>query len=194
MEAGTINEVEILAAAQRGDKAAFGVLVRQYQRRAYGAAYSLVGNREDSLELAQEAFVKAFRSMGRFDASRPFYPWLYRIVRSTCLNHLKKKKRRGESSLEGMMEKGFDARAAGRGPREIAELGDLKRAIHCALAELSQEQQEIIRLRHFLELSHSEIAQCLDIPRGTVMSRLHGARKRLRSAMDNNREEEPANA
>ena len=108
------------------------------------------------------------------------YPWLYRIVKNTCFNHLKKKKRRGETSLDMLMESGYDAKDSARNPQDMAEIGDLKRAVHAAMEHLTADQQEIIRLRHFIDLSYSEIAECLDIPQGTVISRLHGARKQLR--------------
>jgi RNA polymerase sigma-70 factor (ECF subfamily) len=82
------------------------------------------------------------------------------------------------------MESGYDARARGRGPEELAHLDDTKRAVHEAMATLSEDQREILQLRHFLELSYAEIAKRLNIPQGTVMSRLHGARKSLRKAIE----------
>jgi len=178
------NESEVLKAAAKGDRKAFGQLVRAYQRRAYAAAYSLVGNREDALELSQDAFVKAFRAMKRFDVNMPFYPWLHRIVRNTSLNHLKKKKRRGESSLDELMESGFDAHDTSHTPMDRASRGELLKQIQYAMTQLTPEQQEILRLRHFMELSYGEIAEALEIPQGTVMSRLHGARKKLRTIME----------
>ena len=186
------NESEVLVAAARGDRKAFGQLVRAYQRRAYAAAYSLVGNRDDALELSQDAFVKAFKAMKRFDLTMPFYPWLHRIVRNTSLNHLKKKKRRGESSLDQMMESGFDAHDPGYSPDDSASRVELLRHIHRAMGELTPEQQEILRLRHFMELSYGEIATSLEIPQGTVMSRLHGARKKLRIIMESLNQEAAA--
>ena len=192
MEQSIDNEPEVLAAAVRGDRKAFGQLVRAYQRRAYAAAYSLVGNRDDALELSQDAFVKAYKAMKRFDVSMPFYPWLHRIVRNTSLNHLKKKKRRGESSLDQMMESGFDAHDPGHAPDDSASRVELLRHIQRAMDELAPEQQEILRLRHFMELSYGEIAASLEIPQGTVMSRLHGARKKLRTIMESLNQEAAA--
>ncbi|MBX3178534.1 MAG: sigma-70 family RNA polymerase sigma factor [Candidatus Hydrogenedentes bacterium] len=192
MEQSIHNEQELLAAAVHGDRKAFGQLVRLYQRRAYAAAYSLVGNRDDALELSQDAFVKAFKAMKRFDLSMPFYPWLHRIIRNTSLNYLKKKKRRGESSLDHMMESGFDAHDPGHSPADSATRGELLDRIKDAMEELSPEQQEILRLRHFMELSYGEIATALNIPQGTVMSRLHGARKKLRAVMEARNQEATA--
>jgi RNA polymerase sigma-70 factor, ECF subfamily len=184
MDQITYDEQEIISAATRGDRLAFGKLVRRYQRRAYAAAYTLVRNREDALELSQDSFVKAFRAMKRFDESMPFYPWLHRIVRNTSLNHLKKKKRRGESSLDCMMESGFDAKDMAKTPVDVANRSELLQHIEHAMEELSADQQEILRLRHFMELSYGEIAAALEIPQGTVMSRLHSARKKLRFILE----------
>lgn len=192
MEQSTHNEQELLAAAAQGDRKAFGQLVRLYQRRAYAAAYSLVGNRDDALELSQDSFVKAFKAMKRFDLSMPFYPWLHRIIRNTSLNYLKKKKRRGESSLDHMMESGFDATDTACTPIDNASRMEVLAGIRRAMEQLTPEQQEILRLRHFMELSYSEIASSLNIPQGTVMSRLHGARKKLRSVMESLNQEAAA--
>ncbi len=183
MDAATFDEVQALADAQKGDRGAFGALVRAYERRAYAIAYSFVGNREDALELAQDSFARAYKAMPRFKVGMPFYPWLYRIIKNTCLNHLKKRRRRGETSLDGLMESGFDVAHSGENPQRDAELGDLRGEIASAMRELSPEHREILMLRHFQELSYAEIAQCLGVPKGTVMSRLHAARKGLRATL-----------
>lgn len=179
-----MDEGVVVAAARNGDRAAFAELVKLYQRRAYAAAYGIVGNRDDAMDLAQDAFVRAYRAMHRFDPAMPFYPWLHQIIRNTCLNHLKRRKRRGEQSLDAMMEQGYDALEEGRGPEGDAELRDLKGQLGRALERLTPDQQEIIRLRHLMDLSYAEIAETLGIPSGTVMSRLHAARKNLKEAIE----------
>ena len=179
-----IDERAIIANAQKGDRAAFGDLVRHYQKRAYSIAYGFVGNREDALELAQDSFVKAYKAIHRFDLRMPFYPWLYRIVKNTCLNHIKKRNRRRESSLNAMMVSGRDFASAKIGTDHKAVLSELKGAIAVGLSAISTNHREIIMLRHVHEKSYAEIADCLDIPHGTVMSRLHGARKSLKKAME----------
>jgi RNA polymerase sigma-70 factor (ECF subfamily) len=180
----TWDEAAVLGDACLGDRHAFGVLVRQYQRQAYAIAYSFVGNREDALELAQESFARAYKAMDRFDSSLPFYPWLYRIIKNTCLNHLKKRNRRGEVSLEGMQETGFDVASATEAPDNSMHRLELKAQLAEALTTLPEDHREILVLRHFQELSYREIAECLGIPQGTVMSRLHAARKNLRSRLE----------
>lgn len=178
------EETTFVQMAQRGDRAAFGELVKMYQKQAYGIAYGFVRNREDALEIAQDSFVKAYRAMARFDTARPFYPWLYRIVKNTCLNHIKKRNRRGETSLNGLNDVGVDFPTTTRGPDGTAKLGELRDQIAVGMQYLTDDHQEIITLRHVHELSYNEIADCLAIPRGTVMSRLHGARRNLRNAME----------
>ena len=178
------DETGFLTLAQQGDRAAFGELVKRYQRRAYAIAYGFAGNREDALEIAQESFVKMYRAMGRFNTDLPFYPWLYRIVKNTSLNHLKKRKRRGETSLDGLMESGVDFASKRRGPDGRAALGELRENIAEGMEHVSEAHREILVLRHVHELSYNEIADCLEIPRGTVMSRLHGARRSLRNVME----------
>ena len=183
MDAATFDEAAVLLEAQRGDQAAFGALVRVYQRRAYAIAYGFVGNRDDALELAQESFARAYKAMPRFKAGLPFYPWLYRIIKNTCLNHLQRRRRRGETSLDGLMDSGYDVAAADGGPARDASLGDLRQAIAAAMQQLSPEHREILLLRHFENLSYTEIAECLEVPKGTVMSRLHAARGKLREVL-----------
>ena len=179
-----LNEKTLIESAQKGDHAAFGQMVTLYQRRAYSIAYGFMGNREDALEMAQESFVKVFKAIQRFDLGMPFYPWLYRIVKNTCLNQIKKKKRRGESSLDKMMASGRDFATTKRGPQARAELEELKGELAASLDRVSENHKEIIVLRHIHELSYAEISECLDIPHGTVMSRLHGARKSLKKVME----------
>jgi RNA polymerase sigma-70 factor (ECF subfamily) len=177
------DDTVFIEQARLGDRAAFGELVKRYQRRAYAVAYSLVGNRDDAMEIAQDSFVKAYRAMGGFDAALPFYPWLYRIIRNTSLNHIKKRSRRGESSLDGLMESGTDFASATRGPSDAAGSTELRAQLARCMQTLSDPHREILSLRHVEELSYEEIARVLEVPKGTVMSRLHAARRALRDAM-----------
>lgn len=186
--ATTLDEAAAICEAQKGNAAAFGSLVLAYQRRAYVIAYGFVGNRDDAVELAQESFARAYRAIRRFDPGRPFYPWLYQIIRNACLNHLKKRRRRGEVSLNFLMESGYDVADSQGTPELEAERAELRRSIAEAMKGLSPEHREIIVLRHFQDLSYAEIAACLGIPKGTVMSRLHAARMRLRQLIDDARE------
>jgi len=185
MDATTFfDETAVVTNARKGNRHAFGELVKAYQRRAYVTAYGFVGNREDALDLAQEAFARAYRAMHRFDTGMPFYPWLHRIIRNACLNHLKKKRRHRETSLDELVESGHEVTCEKDSPDHAAGLGELRGAVARAMATLSPEHREILVLRHFQELSYAEIAACLGVPQGTVMSRLHAARRALRNRME----------
>jgi RNA polymerase sigma-70 factor (ECF subfamily) len=177
---------------QRGDRAAFEPLVRRYMRRAAAFALGWAGNHEDALDLSQEAFARAFRSIRRFDPERPFYPWFHRILRNLCINHIG----RARHSRELPMEEGMSISGGGPSPAERAERADVSRRVREAIGRLQPQDREIVILREFQDHSYAEIAEILQIPQGTVMSRLHNARRRLkieieRSAPDLLRTEEP---
>lgn len=178
------GETVLVSAARDGNVAAFSKLVETYKRRAYFAALALVRNHDDALELSQEAFVRAFKAIDRFDVSRPFYPWLYRIVKNLCLNHLKRRSRRQEISIDVVEPWGHGILASsGTGPAEAAERNELRDRLWQAIDHLSPDHREIILLRHFQEMSYAEIAEAIGCPRGTVMSRLHAARRNLRERL-----------
>jgi RNA polymerase sigma-70 factor (ECF subfamily) len=179
------GELALVCEARQGSVDAFSTLVETYKRRAYFAALALVRNHDDALELSQEAFARAFKAMNRFDETRPFYPWLYKIVRNLCLNHLKRRTRHQEVSIDIVESRtGEGLSSAQAGPAEIAERNETKERLWKAIGQLSPDHREIIVLRHFQEMSYAEIAEALDCPKGTVMSRLHAARRSLRDQLD----------
>jgi RNA polymerase sigma-70 factor (ECF subfamily) len=173
--------------AKRGDPQAFDELTRALRNRAFQIARSWVGSREDALELAQEAFLKTYRARDTYRDGEPFLPWFQRILRNTCFSFLRGSKRLRERSLSGHREEDepdwevVDA----DGPAPSDGLGDAERqtAFWKGFQRLSTRDREILTLRHFQELSYSEIARVLAIPEGTVMSRLFHARARLRTAL-----------
>lgn len=146
-------------------------------RRAFAIAYRLVGNRDDALELSQDAFVRAFRAMARFDPTRPFYPWFHRILRNVCYRFLSRRARRREAALP-------DAIACDRfDPRDLAAANEAKERVWEALGRLRPEHRELIVLKDLQGLKYREIAQIVGVPDGTVMSRLHAARRALSEAL-----------
>lgn len=170
-----------LAAAQGGNARAFGVVVRVYQQRAYRAALGILGSEDDAWDIAQDSFVRAFRQLERYDLDRPFYPWFHRLLRNLCLNHIRWKKRRREDSIDVMEERGSFLQAGpSANPERTTEAVLMGEHISAALSRLSPAAREILVLRELRDLSYAEIAETLDIPKGTVMSRLHHARRKLR--------------
>ncbi len=158
-----------------GDQAGYEDLVRRYWRRAYGVALGLAGSGDDAMDATQKAFLRVWKALPRFREGDPFYPWLYRIVRNCALNQRRDEKRhRGDVPLE------FVNRPDGRPtPLEEAEGEDLRRRLWGEIQTLPVEQREVLMLHQFQGLKYREIAAVLEIPIGTVMSRLHAARSRL---------------
>lgn len=177
----TLDERALLLRCQRGDRSAFDPIVLRYMRQATAFALGWTGSREDALDLSQEAFVRAFRSLGSFDASRPFFPWYHRILKNLCLNHMARAAHKHEVPLIDDYDEDPDQTAAS--PHHLAERSELRRQVWEALQRLEPNHREILILRELQQLSYAELAAVLEIPRGTVMSRLHEARRRLRAEL-----------
>ena len=175
----------LIRRAQAGDAEAFGRLVERYMRRAYYSALSLVGSREDALDLSQEAFVRAFRARQTLDPERPFYAWLYQILRRLCFNFVRDRRTR----LRNLEAAGswLAAEAAGRqavDPARALERDEERRRVGAAIERLPAREREVLALKEFEGLTYREIASLVGIPIGTVMSRLYSARQRLADALE----------
>lgn len=182
-QAGPLVDAEESAwilCCQQGDRQAFEPIVQKHRQRAASFALAWTGNMEDALDLSQEAFARAYRAISRFDPSRPFYPWLHRILRNLCLNHLGRAYRLHEVPLID----GLDREDAAPRPDAALEREEIRRQVWDGIRRLGAHDREILILREFQGLTYSEIAEVLDIPRGTVMSRLHTARQRLRGNLE----------
>lgn len=190
LEAGIANdEAELVRRARRGDREAFAGLVERHKRRAYYAALGLVGSHEDALDLSQEAFVRAFRAAGTLDPDRPFYAWLYTILRRLCFNFLRDRAQRARSLEEARAWIASDAlaRADSANPERRAEIEELVRGLAAAIETLPVHEREVLVLKEFEGLRYREIAVLAGIPIGTVMSRLYAARQRLGRVMESAR-------
>ena len=156
-----------------GDIEAFRHIVERYQAEAIGHATAILGAHEDAMDAVQEALIDAFQALDQLDLSRRFYPWFYVILRNRCykLAHGHKKR---EMSSSNEME--ILAPAASVRPEDSMLLEQ-------AMLELSTEDRELITLRHLDGLSYQELAERLEVPQGTIMSRLHHARKKLRDRL-----------
>jgi RNA polymerase sigma-70 factor (ECF subfamily) len=180
-----VDDVALIRRSQAGDADAFGLLVERHMRRAYFAALSLVGSREDALDLSQEAFARAYRARRSIDPERPFYAWLYQILRRLCFNFLRDRRTR-QRTLDAAATWLADD-AAGRAapdPATALEQQEARRAVALAIEALPAREREVIALKEFEGLSYKEIAALVGIPIGTVMSRLYSARQRLVGALE----------
>ena len=172
--------------AQAGDQEAFRHLVERYQRRVYAVAYGIVRNRDDAWDVAQEAFVKAYRNLTRFQGNSGFYTWLYRITYNLCIDTMRSRSRR--SFVEMDSSRMLQAAVAKEAPLEThpaksVDRRELGEAIENALNELSEKHRAIIVLREIEGLSYEEIADVLKVSKGTVMSRLFHARRKLQDLL-----------
>jgi RNA polymerase sigma-70 factor, ECF subfamily len=180
-EATDRSDGNLVLQARQGDQAAWEELVRRYQTPVYRIAYLILGDPEASQDVAQETFIRAYRNLDRFDIDRPLRPWLLRISSNQARN-ARRSLRRYWSALNKSAEQHrldpVKLRSVEENRSGIAE--DVWRSIR----RLSPDDQQIIYLRYFLELSVVEAASTLDIPEGTVKSRLHRALDRLKSIME----------
>lgn len=181
------ESTQLMFAVQAGDHDAFEELSRSLRGRAFHIARSLVGSREDAIELCQETFMKVFSARATYNPSQPFLPWFHRILRNTCFSFLRKNRRVKKQSLSALGADGeeldWEIVDPSPGPEAGIEAEEEKRVFQTALEQLSARDREILALRHFKELSYREIAQSIGIPEGTVMSRLFHARRRLKKAL-----------
>lgn len=184
---GVDQEVEprLVQRARDGDAEAFGALVERHMRRAYAAALALVNTREDALDLSQEAFVRAYRARRTLDPARPFYAWLYQILRRLCFNFLRDRRtrvRRLEAGAGWLADEA--ARRAAPGPEHAFERAEAQRRVAAAIEQLPAREREVVALKDFEGLTYREIAALVGVPAGTVMSRLYAARQRLAAVLE----------
>jgi RNA polymerase sigma-70 factor (ECF subfamily) len=171
----------LVVGAQRGEREAREELARRYRRPAFLFAFQLLGNREDALDVAQDAMLKFFTTLDRFEPHRPVQPWLFRIVRNRAVDIARRKKIRRADSIDDPDKHHEPATQPEASPERQAVRRQLQERLWQAVHRLPTRQREILVLRDYQDLSYAQIAEVLRIPKGTVMSRLHGARKALRS-------------
>lgn len=157
-------------------KAEFEKLVKANMKRAYYTALGILGSHDAAMEISQEAFIRVYRNFDKYDRQKNFFTWYYKILKNLCLNFIRDNKRRKEENITGKdyyNENIF----------ESYEQKELNQKLKEALLRLDIEDREIITLKEFENLSYNEIAETLGIAKGTVMSRLFYARKRLAEKM-----------
>ncbi len=178
---------DLVARARAGDAAAFALLVEENQDRIYRLALRMTGNPDDARELAQEAFLHAWRGLARFQGDCAFSTWLYRLASNVCLDFLRREKRR-RALLSGAPVDGGDGAVMdlpdrGCGPEEALERAEARAAVTRALGRLQPDHRRVLELREFDGLSYAEIGALLSLEEGTVKSRIARARAALRAAL-----------
>ena len=174
---------ELVRAAAKGDEEAFAQLVRLHENKVYHLALRLCSNPEDAADVAQEAFLSAWRGLPNFRGESGFTTWLYRLVNNAAIDHLRKaKKQRADISMDDE-EAPLEAADPAPTPHEAAEGQELQQAVAHGLGQLREDHRQVLVMREIQQLSYEEIAQALDLDLGTVKSRLSRARNSLRKIL-----------
>ena len=181
------EERDLIRQCQKGDVQAFRQLVERYEDRIYGLACSILGDSEMAKDAAQEAFIRVYRALGKFEGRSSFYTYLYRITTNVCLTFAQREQRRPDRvSIEGMQEMSdmtLDRFWGTDEPQNDIERIGLREEIQKVLDHLSPDHRAVVILKDIEDLSQEEIADVLDVSVGTVKSRLSRARARLRDLL-----------
>ncbi len=177
---------ELIARTQAGDAAAFDELIVKYSPRLYGLVYNMTSNHEDTNDLLQDIWAKAFRSINGFRGKSSFYTWMHSIGVNMSINFLKKRNRRHHVSLDDVdsglqNDKEFIELTAGTTPVREADLGELQVRLNQAMQKLSPDHRAVVTMFDIQGMPHAEIAGILGISEGTVRSRLFYAHRQLQN-------------
>lgn len=170
--------------AKQGDLLAYDELVRRYQERIYATVYHMTANHEDANDLAQDAFIKAYRALRSFKGDSSFFTWVYRIAINKTINFLKQRKKRIQMSLNDLdfnaeHDPDLVALISDKTPRRDLGLTELQERLNAAMMKLSEVHRVVVTLHDVQGLSHEEISRIMDCNTGTVRSRLFYARQQL---------------
>jgi RNA polymerase sigma-70 factor (ECF subfamily) len=190
-----LSDHDVVERARKGDQEAFRVLVERYQGRLHALAVRVLRDPEQARDAVQDAFLKAYSNLDRFEGRSSFYTWLYRLALNLCLDLRRRdhSAHRVETPEVGDLERiaTVESRPADQqhwrehedAPDEAVSRAELRERVANAIATLPDASRETLILREVEGLSYTEIAEALDIPRGTVMSRLHYARRRVQEIL-----------
>ena len=182
-----VSDQAVIDRVLAGELDAYEILVDKYQNRIYSAVFNYVLNRDDAVDITQEAFVRAYAKLGNFSSGSTFYTWLYRIGINAAIDHLRKRKTRPVDSLDDhrFTEIGFEPMApdSTSNPEKLAVRGEQARILRSAVLSLSEKLRAAIVLHDIEGLSQEEVADILRVPVGTVKSRVSRGRAELRQKL-----------
>ncbi|PYL68497.1 MAG: RNA polymerase subunit sigma [Verrucomicrobia bacterium] len=185
-----VSELDLVARCQAGDTEAFDELVTRYRTRVFGMIYNMVHSEQDAWDLAQDSFLKAWKSIKRFRGRSSFYTWIYRIVMNVTIDWLRKKQVKGGGiefddaiQLREVEPASTTVPKSEALPHETMERNEIRARIDQAIAQLSPEQRAVILMKEIEQMQYHEIAEALGCSIGTVMSRLFYARKKLQNQL-----------
>lgn len=184
-----MTEELLIKRAKKGDSKAFSALLNEYLSMIYNIAYRMTGNPDDASDMTQEVMIKLFKNLDSFNQKSKFSTWVYRVATNTCLDELKKIRRKQTLSLDAEYETddgsvSFEQEDLSPTPDEQAETNELKDIVARAITRLGEEHRAVIVLRDIKGLSYGEIAEILNCSDGTVKSRLSRARAKLKEILE----------
>jgi len=184
------NEILLIKRSQKGDINSFEELIKEYKKIAYNIALKMLKNKEDAEDVSQEALIKVYKSINRFNMDSSFKTWLYRIVANTCLDHLRKNKE-NPISIDQPIRSGHDEFYMDIGdnrptPQEVLETKLTQKMVMEAVNELEEDFKTIIILRDINDFSYEEISEILECNIGTVKSRISRGRQKLKEILEKN--------
>lgn len=185
---------DLVTRAKEGDTRAFDALILKYGDKLFGLVYSMTSHKEDTHDLLQEIFAKAYQSLPKFQGKSTFYTWIYQIATNRTLNFLKKRKNRQASSINEMEEAIYQDPALidhtnDANPERQSSINELQLKLNEAMKTLSEPHRMVVTLFDIQGMSHAEIAKILNASVGTIRSRLHYAHLQLQSALQETWEE-----
>ena len=188
-QARSDEDQQLVARTQSGDPTAFDQLVVKYSPRLYGLVYNMTSNHEDTNDLLQDIFAKAYKAIRGFRGKSSFYTWIHSIAVNMTLNFLKKRGRRYHLSLDDVdasiqNDKEFLELTATSSPVREADLSELQRRLNEAMMKLSEEHRAVVTMFHIQGMPHAEISKILKVSEGTVRSRLFYANRQLQNYLD----------
>lgn len=186
------DDVELVRRAKEGDRDAFRMLFERYHQRAFAVAVGVVKHRQDALDVVQDAFLKVHRYLDRFEGNASFYTWFYRIVMNLSIDHVRKRSRARNVDYDDTVSREDEERALddawlptllNANPARAALRRELGEAIQAALAELPEYHRAALLLREVEGMSYEQIAEVQEVPKGTIMSRLFHARRKMQASL-----------
>lgn len=172
-----MEEREAIRRCLAGEKNAFAAVVASYQAQVLALCLRMTGNREDAADVAQQAFVKAYRNLSQYDPDQPFRPWLYRIATNECISLLRRRSNQAPPATDDLLAEVSDP---GEGAPALVALAEDRERVRSAVAHLPEQYRQVVVAYYFQELSYQEIARQTGIPIGTVGTLLHRAKQQLR--------------
>jgi RNA polymerase sigma-70 factor (ECF subfamily) len=174
------KERKLIEQVQKGDLDAYGEIIRAYQASVFNVCLRILGNVQEAEDLAQDAFLRAYRNISHYDPSRPFGPWVRVLAANLCYNHLKKARL---TWVELEDERGYPDHGSQRDPEAWLEISQANQDLYQQIWQLPENQRVALELRHFQGLSYREMAATMNLPLNTVRSHLYRARRTLAESM-----------